>query len=416
MPDDKDKKKPSKTTAAIDIIGETLKSLGDIFTPSSAPVQRSEARVGAAPQPLAGFSTAGAPSPMPQQAPVATAPGPPPVGALRTGTEFSTKAGGVGAMVASGVQNVAEAIHGFKAKRDQDNITKAQNWLNMYETAKSSGDEYTASLLANDPKVVKAWEKYLKMEFPRVEKLELPTSQRGAGGELTIPMKMGEQPRFGGEARIATPGPTPAAQLETAKTQIQLEGLRRGDPRMASAIFGPQAALSEDEFRQATRSQFGIELSRAQVAAMDEKAKELLTGLKADIVKEAVREAGAIHRAEVTGGFTVEAARIRAQAMKDSTAMRVGALKEIAKGKGADINEKIFINSTKIYKDLITNINNNLSKQANLSKADIAKLQADRDTYEQKLKSAQEEYEGYKLFRQFVGGEALKPEQDQDQP
>jgi hypothetical protein len=414
--------KKKGTVDKVEEVGALLQSFGKtvetLFGPASGSPGSVGARVGGAPPQLAmpSFSTAGAGAGSAPQAAVAPSPGVPVPGAMRTGVEFNTKAGRTGAVVAGSIQNIAEAVHGFAEKKNQDNISKAQNWLNMYQTALGEGDQYTADLLKNDPKVVKAWEKYLKLEFPKVEKVDIPGgtgSHNPFGASFETPIPMGGQATHGGTSEIVSPKPGVDQQLAAASKNALMEGIKSGDPRAIAKVMGPEYNITQDEFKQHTRAAFGLELTPVQVAAMDEKAKLMLAKMKEDIIKEAMKEQAQLERelavAGVRGGATVEAARVRASASLKATQMRVNAMKDIQKAKGEDINSKIFTTAMNNYKDMLDNVNNNLAKK-DLDPTYKKQLEADKVRLTKSYEDAKDEYEGFKMFKDL-----MKPDEDDNQ-
>jgi hypothetical protein len=130
------------------------------------PLQMSGGPPGAAPAPSTvppSFSTGA-------QAPIPTPGGPQPSAGARMGTSFPNPVAAQGAMVSSAIDSIAGAIHTAKEDKRQSEVTKAQNTLNMFQNALAQGDMQVANLLATDSKIVSSWEKYLKMQFPRVPK------------------------------------------------------------------------------------------------------------------------------------------------------------------------------------------------------------------------------------------------------
>jgi hypothetical protein len=272
----------------------------------------------------------------------------------------------------------------------------------------AQGDNYTADLLKKDPKVVNAWEKYLKMSFPKVEKVDIPAgtgSHSQIGASLETPIPMGGKATHGGTAEIVSPKPGVDQQLAAASKNMILEGIKSGDPRAIASVMGPEYNISPEEFKQHTRAQFGIELTPVQVSMLDEKAKLMLAKMKEDIVKEAMKEQAQLQRelavAGVRGGATVEAARVRASASLKSTQMRVSAMQDISKTKGDKLNEKIFTTAMNNYKDMLDTAQKERSKPSNSTEYN-ADLDARIKTYTQKYEAAKDEYEGFKMFQDLM--------------
>lgn len=93
------------------------------------------------------------------------------------------------------INEVAKTITSFKAHKDETEFLKAKNSLAMFQNAIAQGDMQVANLLGTDPKVVKSWEKYLKMEFPRLpgggQSSQTPAGVNQPGG-LAIPVNQAE--------------------------------------------------------------------------------------------------------------------------------------------------------------------------------------------------------------------------------
>lgn len=408
--DPKQKTPPKPTIQKVDEIGDILqrfgKSMETIFGAPSGVPEPVPARVGGAPPQLSTppFSTAGAGAMSAPQAAVAPSPGVPTVGALRTGVEFNTQGGRTGAVVAGSIQNIAEAVHGFAQKRNEDNITKAQNWLQMYQTALAQGDNYTADLLKKDPKVVKAWEKYLKMEFPKVEKVDIPATSGRPGANLEVPIPMGGQAGHGGRAEIVSPKPNVDQQLAAASKNAMLAGIQSGDPRAIAKMYGSEYNITPDEFKQHTRAQFGLDLTPVQVSMMEAKDKELLMTLKTDVVREAMREVAQFQREMSTTGlsgeYTLEAAKVRGELTLKGVQEHVAALKNIAELKPDKFISGMYENMMKSYTSMINNAQTNLSRK-DLDSDYRTKLEADLEKYQQGFNEAKKASEGMKLLKEL---------------
>jgi hypothetical protein len=129
--------------------------------------------VGSAPPQMTGSTPTGTVPPSYStgaQAPVPVPGGPQPSPGSRMGTSFPNPVAAQGAAVSSAIDSIAGAIHTAKENKRQDEVTKAQNTLNMFQNALAQGDMNVANLLAKDPKIVSSWEKYLKMQFPKAER------------------------------------------------------------------------------------------------------------------------------------------------------------------------------------------------------------------------------------------------------
>jgi hypothetical protein len=151
---------------------------------------------------------------------------------------FPNKQARNAAVVSTGIENMSEAIHNFKVEKDQNEFTKAKNTWDLYQKAAAVNpetgqpvDPHTMAILAKDPKIVKGWEKYLKMEFPR---------EAGA-----VDPKTGKPTQ--GPPQIPAPQAPAAAQSKALIEQRQLEQLRaaKGETGGLTPAEAHKAALME---------------------------------------------------------------------------------------------------------------------------------------------------------------------------
>lgn len=361
---------------------DTLSSVGNLLVKAGAGYDKamgagvpegglkSEARVGGAPAQLAvPFN----PSSVPGAPPTPNVP--PPQGAPpRTGanagapTSFGSKSEKQGAVVGSAIDNIAQAIHTFKSKRDADALSKAQNSFQLFQTALQQGDQHTANLLATDPKVVKGWEKYLKMEFPRETGTpdKKPTGtvppDRSIMDKMTGHNKapMSRLPDMNTPGGIAVPQPGPEQQLHTAMVNQMIEGLKKGDPRAIASVYGPNYKLTPEEFRASSRHEYGFELSPVQVAAMDEHSKLVLLKSKADFMKFVSGQSIISQRAEdvanINGAWRLAGDEARANATRDAARYRAEAIKALKTTPADKMNEVIMKSNMDSYSHMATTL------------------------------------------------------------
>jgi hypothetical protein len=123
-----------------------------------------------------------------------TRPMPSPNGMTGGSYSYPNKQARNAAVVSTGVENVSEAIHNFRAKKDQDEYQRAKNTMDMYNKAAAINpetglpqDPHLKDLYENDNKIVKSWEKYLKLEFPREAGPPDPKTGKPTQGKPIIP-------------------------------------------------------------------------------------------------------------------------------------------------------------------------------------------------------------------------------------
>ena len=168
------------------------------------------------------------------------------------------------AVVATGIENMSEAIHNFKVEKDQNEFQKAKNTWDLYQKAAAVNpetgqpvDPHTMAILAKDPKIVKGWEKYLKMEFPREAGAPDPKTGKPTQGQPQIP----------------APQAPAAAQSKQLIEQRQLEQLR-GAP-------GETGGLTPAEAHKAALMEAGIVPKEKDQKAFDKIDAEI-DNLKAE--------------------------------------------------------------------------------------------------------------------------------------
>ena len=171
------------------------------------------------------------------------------------------------AVVSTGVENISEAIHNFKVQKDQDEFQRAKNTWDFYQKAAAINpetgqptDPHTMKLYAKDGKIVKSWEKMLKMQFPREAGPPDPKTGKPTQGPPIIP----------------APQAPAAAQVKELKDQRELAQLR-GAP-------GETGGLTPAEAHQAALVEAGIKPKAQDQRAMDKIDAEI-ENLKAEKLK-----------------------------------------------------------------------------------------------------------------------------------
>jgi hypothetical protein len=200
-----------------------------------------------------------------------TRPMPSPNAMLGSSFAFPNKGARNAAVVSTGIENVASAIHGFKEQKDKDEYQRAKSTWDLYQKAAAVDpqtgqpvDPATMAILAKDPKIVKGWEKLLKMEFPREAGAPDPKTGKPQQGPPIIPK----------------PTADPAAQVKQLQTQRQLEQLR-GAP-------GETGGLTPAEAHQAALVEAGIVPKAQDLRAMN----------KIDAEIENIKSEKAMHESE----------------------------------------------------------------------------------------------------------------------
>ncbi len=186
---------------------------------------------------------------------------------------FPNKQARNGAVVATGIENMSEAIHNFKEEKDKNEFQKAKSTWDLYQKAAAVDpqtgqpvDPHTMAILAKDPKIVKGWEKMLKMEFPHEAGAPDPKTGKPQQGPPIIP----------------APQASPEAQSKQLIAQRQLEALRKAP--------GETGGLTPAESHQA-------ELIAAGIIP---KAQDLRAMNKIDAEIENLKSEKAMHEAEVS--------------------------------------------------------------------------------------------------------------------
>lgn len=201
-----------------------------------------------------------------------------------------------GAVVKTGIENISEAIHNFRVKKDTDEFQRAKNTWDLYQKASALNpqtgqpvDPHTMEILKNDPKIVKGWEKYLKMEFPRES--ASPSAQGASGGK--------GKPQ--GPPIIPPPTAPAGDQAKALMDQKMLESLRSGaiSPSQAAQAGEGATALTPDEWKQAMKAKYGL-IPKEKDAKAEAKIDAEIANLKSEAAE---------HQAQI-GKLDAEAARL----------------------------------------------------------------------------------------------------------
>lgn len=249
---------------------------------SPSGLQTTPGVIGGAPPALAGAPVGtGAPvggNPgVPGQAPPISVPsptreGPGPAPISKGPMEYGSKGGRDAAVVSSGIENLSQAIHGFKSKKDADELAIAQNTMKAYQQASQIDpqtgqpvDPYTKHLYENDPKIVRSWEKYLKFQFPR------EASDPGKKDAKGKPAQ--------GAPHIPQPQADPEALLRQLMQQKMLAQGRAGQlaPSQGSAALPGTEVLSPEEFKDAMKEKYGLTPKMADAKASAKIDQEVAT-------------------------------------------------------------------------------------------------------------------------------------------
>lgn len=318
--------KPKSTTVSgLTELGQAIETL---FGPApAAPGSEAMPQTSGGTRSIAGPMPGGAPmsarGAMPSgqlpQAPQPTASAaPPPPGVLQTGTPMTAG----GATTAGAMSNIFGALNNMETSKKNDNIQHAQFLYNMMKTAYDNGDEATANVILGDSKNRKLIEKYLTGNLPKVPGKPTETTPPGkSGAPPTTGMPMqGKSPvgQINQPGGPAMPRPGPQQQMQAMIANMMKDRVASGDPRGIGAAAGPEQTLSPEDYQQAVRQQYGIDLTPAQIATMDANTKQTLITAKADVLKYVVGKTAtaetALATAKIHAGATVEAAGIGANA------------------------------------------------------------------------------------------------------
>lgn len=413
----KDEKKTSKGVEALGSIGKTATELGKTIEtlfgpPSPAPFMPSHVSTGppsVATPPGGHFNTQGAGGSLPQAPQGVPSPQPGGVGALQTGTEFSTERGAKGAVAASALSSVVGALHNIESGKKQEKIQHAQFLYDLVKTAYESGDEQTANIILQDDKNRKLIEKYLTGNLPRVPGQAMGETPAPLGGGSkgmgSVPSELGKGKVAGinQPGGIALPRPSQQSQMAAAVQNMIMQGIKDKDPRIMDKVLGEgTSSLSKEEYSTAMRSKFGVELSPAQVQVLDAKSQLALAETKADVLKYVIGQSAMADRmiavAKIHAGAEVETGaghdRARLVAAKEYRDFLLK-LKGTAPDKMAQV---MYQGLSKLYLNMATN-----------SLTQAGKIGKDDKTLAKQFKDEAEEYvlKSEKMRSQYEAGKFL---------
>lgn len=353
-------------------------------------------------------------TPMPTSSPV----GGGPLGA--SGFNFPNSKAAQGATAASALDSIAKAIYTSRENKRQDEVTHAQNTLNMFQNALAQGDMQTANLLATDPKIVKQWEKYLKMEFPRVPGAPPVESPMGVG-PIAQP-----SPPTGGQAplgQVNQPGGLgvardmrPDSQIHNAMSQSVLDAIKSGklSPQdLLAQQIGASAYLTPEENKQAARASMGIGLTADRQAQLDGALKQYAIDSMKDIVKIVTEQQMMGARELALQGKKDTAAetrtRITANATLNAVRERFKALAKLQDSKGEKLNtgfyETLIRSDTALANTFIPRISD-----PKLSDDEHKAAQAQYDLLTGRIEGLKKAYSGYQTMMMLQGMDEAKPD------
>lgn len=208
------------------------------------------------------------------------------------------------ATASSALSGISGAIANIKAKKNADLVTKAQNTMNMFNTALQGGDMQTANIIAD--KHYKDWEKYLKLEFDKVPgRMDAP--QESPMGVGAVP-----QPKApaGALAPINTPGGLAVPrQMPGVMSPLDAAKIAEQQALAEEHRAGASAKGAEQAHWQAQAGLAGVEMTTKVIDAMSNLQAK---GAEADAAKVRLDEAKAKLDAQ-----PLENAKLRAEATKD---------------------------------------------------------------------------------------------------
>ncbi len=185
-----------------------------------------------------------------------------------------------------------------------------------------------------------------------------------------------------------------------------MEGLKNKDPRIMSQVLGEQSTLSKEDYSKSVRAKFGIELSPAQVQAMDAKAQLALAEAKTDILKTVLGQGAMTDRAvavaKIHAGATVEAGAGHDRARLESMKMYSDALKKI-RGSAPDKMEQVMYKSLgDVYSKLASNALTASGKLAKDNPKMAKQYEDEAKEFLGKAEGMKSKYEAGKLFDELM--------------
>jgi hypothetical protein len=293
-----------------------------------------------------------------------------------------------GAVVKTGIENVSEAIHNWKVSKDQDEFQRAKNTMDMYQKAAAINpqtgqptDPHTMELYRKDPKIVKLWEKYLKLEFPREA---APQGAPGASGGKKAPQ---------GPPIIPPPTAPAGEQSKALMDQKMLEGLRSGaiSPSQAMSASEGATAMSPDEWKQAMKAKYGLVPKEK-----DAKAEAKIDAEIANLKTEAAEHNAQIAKLDAETARLGPGDELRQAQIKAERALAVERLAQAEKDKREAVKSKTLQEFTTVRSSLDSVLKTESSKltkmqsQAMNERSSIRKLYGGQPTVSSEQESQQE--------------------------
>lgn len=247
-------------------------------------------------------------------------PFPPLPSGYQTGFEFETKGGRNAAIVQGTIANITQALTQRKQMKEERDRAEAAHWLGQVFDAQQRGDTKMLDVLLTNEKMVNKADKALAHTFPRVpgeptppEALALQDALKNqiSKGQVvgTVTDMMGRLPRPNTPGGVLLPQPTGREQLDAMTQQALLQAVQEGrvsPEQLMSAVYGPQFALPAEDFKQASRIQFGLEMAPADMAKMDMQTQQALTMAQVEFKKTMAQEIMAYNRMRETLGAEAE--------------------------------------------------------------------------------------------------------------
>ena len=292
---------------------------------------------------------------MPQPTAPSTRPMPSPNSMLGSSFAFPNKSARNAAVVSTGIENVSSAIHNFKEEKDKNEFQKAKSTWDLYQKAAAVDpqtgqpvDPATMAILSKDPKIVKGWEKLLKMEFPHEAGAPDPKTGKPTQGPPIIPK----------------PTAAPQDQSKQLVAQRQLEQLR--------ASPGETGGLTPEESHKAALIAAGITPSKKDTKAMDKIDAEI-GEIKAN---QATHEAEAKKLTQELTTIPIENNLKRAQIktqIAEQNKLAADAIKDLKSATQSKTLQEFTVGRTSI-KDVLTQQSKALSKMQSQAMAARSKL------------------------------------------
>ncbi|MCI0557036.1 MAG: hypothetical protein MN733_00960, partial [Nitrososphaera sp.] len=347
--------------------------------------------------------------------------------------EQRTGKGRDAAIAAGAIRSISKAITEHRNRKEQGEIAKAQNWYNVFQTALAQGDMWTTNLYASDPKILQAWEKWLKLDLKRVPGTAVGQATVPGGVNVANLSGPGVSARPGMIQTLPTPTGVPGdinmpggIAIPRAGGEEQLAAVRRNfltqiaqqDPEKFIAMTTPRgelAAISGEEFRQAAKSQLGLELTPLQTQQLSQRTKLAMMDLRVDLFKFVTGEGTKLDIAETEKMSRENVAKIGAVARVQAMRERMSGIQKLNQEKTNTLEGKMLLNAQGAYEEMMKQFNKEkASLLAEGYKPDhkrVVALDEKIVEYQKKATAIRNEYEGWKLYRKFLGDE---PEVEQE--